>query len=280
MVLAGSVLFLLWAEEPAAAAQAASDCVGSLPPPPTLSPLDPSSIKLSEILTVPKHDWNCDEQINADDRWIELKNTSGNDESLFGLQLLAQGQALLLNSSYWIAANGYLVLFHYQIPSISLAQDSGQLQLLDGEGNTLDIVNYPLLGADQSFSRNASGQWHVTTTPTPGKANIFTSGGTPTPTPTATRRSSGGGGGGGSGGSGKPTATPTPIRSIVIPTDTPGGIAFKNPGDDSLDGPGGSSSLAVPSWLKITLIALIGAALLSIVVWYWRTWNQEPLEDS
>jgi hypothetical protein len=85
--------------------------------------------------------------------------------------------------------------------------------------------------------------------------------------------SSGGGGGGGSSGV-------TPVGSVVIPTDTPtGGVALQNSGDNTSGGAGGSSSQGVPSWLKLALIALIGAALLAVIIWYLRTWNQEPEGD-
>jgi hypothetical protein len=277
VALAGSALLFSWAGGPAATAQAATGCpISNLPPTPTSAgPLVPSSIKLNEILTTPKKDWNCDGKADGADQWIELKNTSGNDESLFGLQLGSQGQVVLLNSSYRIAAHSYLIIFSDQIPTIALSQSFGQLELLDGSGNVVDAVNYPPLGADQSYSRDASGQWQTTSTPTPGAANVFTSGSTPTPKPTATRRSGGGGG------SGKPTATPKPIGSVFIPTDTPsGGVALQNAGDNSPDGSGGSSDLGVPSWLKTALIVLIGAAILGVLIWYFRTWNQEPEGDS
>ncbi len=282
MALAGSALFLFWAGEPAAAAQAATACaISSLPPTPTSGDaLDPGSIKLSEILTNPEQDWNCDGAPNQGDEWIELKNTSGKDESLAGLQLGVQDQAtILLNTGYRIAANGYLAIFSAQI-RIPLVQSFGQLQLLDGSGNIIDAVNYPPLGAGQSYSRTANGQWQTTSTPTPGAANIFTSGSKPTPTPTATRRSGGSGGGGTGSGSRTPTATPTPIGSVFIPTDTPSsGIALQNPGDTSSDSSGGGGDPGFPAWFKTALIALIGLALLGVVIWYWRTWNQEPEGD-
>lgn len=276
IVLAGSALLLFQAGGPTA--QAAKGCpITSLPPTPTSgAPLDASTIKLNEILTAPKKDWNCDGKVNGDDQWIELKNTSGKDESLFGLQMVIPGQQpFLLNSSYRIAANGYLVIFSNQLPpTIPLVQGYGQLQLLDSAGNNVDAVYYPPLGIDQSYARTASGQWQTTSTPTPGAANIFTSG-TATPKPTATRRSgSGDGGGGGS------RMTPTPIGTIFIPTDTPsGGVALQNPGGNTSDSSGASSAQGVPSWLKIALFACIGALLLGVGLWYWRTWSQEAEDD-
>ncbi len=270
--IAGGALFLFWASAPPSAAFAASNCpITGLPPTPTAgNSLDPSSIKLNEILTAPKKDWNCDGKADGGDQWIELKNTSGSDESLFGLQLESQGQVILLNTSYRIAANGYLVIFSSQVPTIPFVRGAGQLQLLDSSGATIDAVNYPPLEIDQSYSRHADGTWSVSDTPTPGLPN------TSSPTPTATKRSGGGSGGGGS----SPTATPTPIGTIFIPTDTP--AALQNTGTDpSTDaGNGGESTPGVPSWVKIALLALLGAALLGVVVWYLRSWNQVSEDES
>ncbi len=228
-------------------------------------------------MTNPSQDWNCDGQANAADQWIELRNASGNAASLFGLQVASQGEATLLNTTDRITANGYLVIFTSQIPTILLVPGQGQLELLDGAGKVLDAVNYPPLGPDLSYSRAADGQWQVTSTPTPGKANSLTSGGNPTPTPTATRRSGGNGGGSGSG---APTATLAPVGSVSLPTNTPSsGTTFQNSGDASAGGSGGSGDLAVPSWLKIALLALIGAGLLGAVIWYWRAWDPPPEEE-
>jgi hypothetical protein len=272
------MIIVFWAETPTPAALAAASCpISNLAPTPTSGgPLDPSSIELNEILTNPKQDWNCDGKADGADQWIELKNRSNQDESLFGLQLSSQGQAVLLNSTDRIAANGFLIIFSDQIPTIALSRSYGQLQLLDGSGNTIDTVNYPPLGIDQSYSRDASGQWQLTGTPTPGAPNVINDG-SPTPKPTPTKHSGGGGSG-----SSRSTATPTPIGTIFIPTDTPGdGVAFQGTGGGSSGstGAGGNNGLALPSWLKITLLALIGALLLGVLVWYFRTWSQEPESD-
>jgi hypothetical protein len=279
LALAGSAFLLFWAGSPATPALAATTCpTGSLPPTPTSgSPLDPSSIKLNEILTNPTKDWNCDGKADGSDQWIELINTSGSDESLFGLQLGSQGKSVLLSSSYRIAAYSYLIIFSNQIPTIPLSRGSGQLDLLDGSGTVIDAVNYPALGTDQSYARspNGTGQWQVTTTPTPGAANVITSGSSPTPTPTATSRSGGGG-------SSSPTAPSTPIGSVVIPTDASSAVALQNQGGSSPTSTGGTgtSDQGVSSWLKIALIALIGAALLGVIIWYFRTWRHEPEGDN
>ena len=264
-------LFLFWMPAPASAALAATCPTSDLPPTPTAgAPFDPNSIKFSEILTNPKTHWNCNNPTNvSSDQWIELKNLSNSDMSLAGLQLSSKGTTATLNFTSRIAANSFLVIFGDQIPSIHLFSSFGMIELLDGQGNTIDTVNYPPLGSDQSYIRDSSGQWSISNTPTPGAPNV--NGSSPTPTPT--RRSSGGGGGGGGG---APTATPTPIGSVFIPTDTPD-LALQSPGND---GASGGNSDILPSWLKTTLLIAMGTVLLAVVVWYIRSWGKEPESDT
>ncbi len=280
LALAGSALLLFWANSPAAAARVASTCpISGLPPTPTSAqPANPATIKLNELLSNPKQDWNCDGKTGATDQWIELTNTSGSDADLSGFQLLSQGSnnnlPVLLPLGTRIAAHSYCVIFDTEIPKIHFFPGGGTLELLDANGQIADAINYPALGTDQSYARASSGQWSISSTPTPGKANSFSSGSTPTPKATATKRSGGGGGG-----SGRATATPTPPGRVVIPTDTPGGVALQNSSDNSSGGAGGSDGQGVPSWLKFALIAVIGAALLTVIIWYLRTWNTEPEGD-
>ena len=288
LALAGSALLLFWTGGQAAIAQVAKGCpISSLPPTPTSAPpAAPSTIHLNELLSNPNQDWNCDGKTGATDQWIELTNTSGSDADLSGFQLLSQGSnnnlPALLPLETRIAAHSYLVIFDAQIPKIHLFPGGGTLELLDANGQIADSINYPALGLDQSYARAANGQWSITGTPTPGSANSFGSGSTPTPRATATKRSGGSGGGSGSGGSGgSGGGSTTPVGSVVIPTDTPTGSgALQNSGDNTSGGAGGSSGQGVPSWLKYALIAVIGAALLAIIIWYLRTWNQEPEGDA
>lgn len=274
LIFLGCSLFL-WMPAPASAALAATSCPTSdLPPTPTTgAPFDPSSIKFSEILTNPKTHWNCNNSTNVSgDQWIELKNLSNSDMSLAGLQLSSKGTTATLNFTSRIAANGFLVIFGDQIPSIHLFSSFGMIELLDDQGNAIDTVNYPPLGPDQSYIRDSSGQWSISNTPTPGAPNV--NGSSPTPTATPTRHSSGGGGGGG--GSGAPTATPTPLGSVFIPTDTPD-LALQHPGNDSASS-GNNGSF--PSWLKTVLLIAMGAGLLAVVAWYIRSWGKGSESDT
>ena len=154
-----------------------------------------------------------------------------------------------------------------------MSPNGGALELLDSQGNAIDTVNYPALSPDQSYIRDSSGQWSISNTPTPGAPNMIGS----SPTPTSTKRSSGGGGSGG-GGDGAPTATPTPLGSVFIPTDTPD-LAFQGTSNGSSGGNSGGNT-ALPSWLKIALLAAMGAGLLAVVVWYIRSWGKESESDT
>lgn len=281
LVFLSCSLFLFSMPARASAAPGATSCpTSNLPPTPTAgAPFDPNSIKVNELLTNPKKDWNCDGKLNYDDAWIELINLSSSDASLFGLQLCCNvnNQAFLLPTTDRIAAHSFLVIFRSQINGLfTISPNGGMLELLDSQGNAIDTINYPALGYDQSYIRDSSGQWSISNTPTPGAPNMNGS----SPTPTSTKRSSGGGGsGGGGGGGGAPTATPTPIGSVFIPTDTPD-LAFQNTGSDSPSGGNGGGNTALPSWLKIVLLAAMGGGLLAVVAWYIRSWGKESESET
>lgn len=277
LVFVSCSLFLFSIPAPASAALAATTCPSSnLPPTPTAGvPFDPNSIKINELLTNPSKDWNCDGKTTATDQWIELTNLSSNDASLFGLQLCcdANNRAILLSTTDRITAHSFLVIFKSQISStLTMSPNGGTLELLDSQGNAIDTVNYPALGPDQSYLRDSSGQWAICATATLSAPNTCGGG----PTPTSTKRSSGGGGG--SGGGGAPTATPTPIGSVFIPTDTPD-LAFQGTGNGSSGGNSGGNT-ALPSWLKIALLGIMGAGLLAVVVWYIRSWGKESESET
>ncbi len=212
------------------------------------------------------------------DQWIELFNYGSTDLNI-PLQLCSSENGIvLISTSIQIPAQGFFVLYESHIsPGFPLNPGNGDLELLDGAGAYIDRVNYAPLSYNQSYSRNTDGTWSISNTPTPGKPNSF--GAPPSPTPTATRSTGGSGGGTGKG---APTATPTPISSVFIPTDTPGSQAYQNPEHDrSSTSSGGRNPIeaAIPSWLKITLLVLMGAGLLALVVWYFRSWGQEPESD-
>jgi hypothetical protein len=260
LLFAGSVL-LFWSSGQAHAAR----------------PADATAVELNALLSNPATDWNGDGQKGVSDQWIELANLGGSDVDLTGFELLSQGSNNNQPTTVppvQIGATSLLVIFIIQVPKIRLFPGGGELELLDTSGQTISSVNYPTLASDQSYNRDGSGQWQITTTPTPGGSNRITGGSSP-PGAAATARS-GGGGSGSSGG--QKTATPTPSGSGVLATENPGSIALQNQGNDSSGGAGGGDQ-GVPSWLKIGLIALIGVLLLAVITWYFRSWFQQPEGD-
>lgn len=276
----GALLFFATQTTPAPALAATSCPISGLPPTPTSAPpADPSSIKLNEVLSNSKQDWDCDGDTGAKNQWLELANFSATDAALGQLEIFSQNsnnnQPVLLNSSARISAHGFLAIFIDQISgTLNLFPGGGTLELLDGTtGAIVDTVTYPALAQDQSFARDASGQWSSSGTPTPGAANSWGN----SPTPTATPHSGNGGGSGG----GTPTDTPPPVASIFIPTDTPNTLAFHGPGNGSSSGGnGGANDTTFPGWLKITLLILMGAGLVAAMIWYIRSWGPEPESDS
>lgn len=277
--IAGSTLFLFWAGAMPREALAATSCpISGLPPTPTSSQSnDPGKMKLTELLSNPKKDWDCDGDAGANNQWIELANIGSTDADLSHTELCCYGankdQSVLLSSTERIAAHSFLAIFIDQINApITLFPGGGTLELLSADtGAVLDSVMYPTLGVDQSYIRNADGTWSTCDTPAPGLANC--SG----PKPTATTHSSGSGSGG------LPTATPVPIGSVFIPTDTPdSSIALQNTATDASAGTSGAGNgtSGVPSWVKVALLALLGAAMLGILVWYFRAWNHSPEDES
>lgn len=274
--MAGGMLLLSNGPAFSPKARAATACPGGSPTP-TSTP-----IRLNELLTNPQTDWNKDGKVESRDQWIELVNLSSSNFQM-PLEVCSDAAGVVsLPATVVIPGNGFTVVYGNQFtPFFPLTQGSGQLVLLDGSGSYIDSVNYSPLGPDLSYSRHpgANGGWDITSTPTPSAPNDFTTPGSPTPTPTHTLKPTatprnGKGGGGGSGGNATPTATPFPARSVVVPS----GSALASQQDDSATDSAGdtAASSTFPSWLKIALLAVLGAGLLVVVIWYIRSWNQEP----
>ncbi len=253
------------------------------------SPATLASIKLSEVLSNPQKDWDNDGDTGTANQWIELANTSASTVDISHLELLSHGsnnnQPVLLPATAQIAPSGFFVIFVDQISTggagaggFRLFPGGQQLDIIDGDtGTTLDSVTYPALGPDLSYSRTAGGVWAITGKPTPGALNVIVTPGSPTPKPTATPRSGKGGGGGGSDGHATPTPTSFPVGSVVLPDGSALASQQNNSGTDAAGS--GVTPSPFPSWLKIALLLALGAGLLVVIVWYIRSWNQEPEEE-
>jgi len=136
--------------------------------------------------------------------WVELYNSGGDSVSLNQWKLgeLSNNQSFILNASWIITPNGFLLLPQTQT-AITPAITGDTFTLTDDHGTVVDRESYPgTLGFNTSMGRSPDGanSWTVCDTATPGKTNDCPPA-TPTPTLSPTPI---------------PTNTPTPV-----PTDTP-----------------------------------------------------------
>ena len=115
--------------------------------------------------------------------WIEVQNTSDSPIDLTGVALMRQtkpAQAFAFPGGT-LQPGAYAVViadgsqkeqqadgWHapYRLPA------SGEtLALLDKNGDGIDLVEVPALGRNQTYCRDAAGNWQVSDYPTPGAAN-------------------------------------------------------------------------------------------------------------
>jgi hypothetical protein len=151
-----------------------------------------TAVELSELLSNPRDvNWDGRGRANAQDEWIELRNTSGRsvDVSRWTIEVPGRrlSQSYRLPRGTTIPANGHLVL--YQRETRLVLDDGGStVRLLDASGAPVDSVRFPALKADQSYSRDATGAWRSDWPPSPGQPNSAVapkSRATATPTPTS-----------------------------------------------------------------------------------------------
>lgn len=127
-------------------------------------PPSPSVLLLSEALPAP-----IEEQ-----EWVEISNPTSEAIALNGLKLQDNaGNIATLTGT--VLAHGHLVI---TLTSARLNNGGDTIRLVDDHGFVIDEVNY---GDDQLpapekgtvIARDADG-WHISTTPTPGYANVLT----------------------------------------------------------------------------------------------------------
>ncbi len=115
--------------------------------------------------------------------WIELQNASDRDIDLTGYAVMREtkpaqafafpggvlrpGEFVLIyadGSGKAVQADGYHAPF-------GLPASGENLALLDKKGDVVDVAQVPALSRDQTYCRDAAGQWQVSDYPTPGTAN-------------------------------------------------------------------------------------------------------------
>ncbi|MGH2541583.1 MAG: lamin tail domain-containing protein, partial [Ardenticatenaceae bacterium] len=143
----------------------------------------PAGLLLNEFLPHPATDWTGDDEMDANDEYIELINTSSQPFDLNGLQLddASGGSApFTLNG---ILTSGEIRVYFRSETDIALNDSGGdEARLLAPNGDVLDSYSYPSVAQDQAWSRDESGIWRDDWPPSPGAPNMPP----PTPTPTLT----------------------------------------------------------------------------------------------
>lgn len=124
----------------------------------------------------------------SDASWIELENTSNAPVSLRGLCLTRDDRLnkTLVFSDVTLPPNGFLLICADEstqvieggtvhAPFRLPCSGAHDLYLYDEAANLIDRVTVPDMDTDESYCRNAEGEWEVSLRPTPGQANTLTS---------------------------------------------------------------------------------------------------------
>ena len=133
-------------------------------------------------------------ELNGNDKFIELYNAGQNDIRIKGIQLVKDGKT---EEPIWTAASAimkpgaYLLLYSEDVTVAGEAQEgydetlvfhaglsakkAVRIQLMDPQGGCLDDFNFakhPGTKYAGSYGLNADGKWYNQTEATPGKANV------------------------------------------------------------------------------------------------------------
>ena len=118
--------------------------------------------------------------------WIELENTGSEAISLKGLCLTRDTKLnkTLVFPDIDLGAGEYMLVYAdgknetdasgiIHAPFRLPRSGAHELYLYDDAQRLLDSVSLPVMKADESYCRNASGEWEVTAKPSPGAANTM-----------------------------------------------------------------------------------------------------------
>jgi hypothetical protein len=135
--------------------------------------------QLSEVLPAPGvMDWDGNGATSEQDEWIELTNTAETALDIGGWSLdsvSGDSQAYVIPSGTVIEP-GQFVVFYRQKTGIILNDFGDGVRLRSLSGQVVDQVTFGALGADRSYSRDASGVWHSDWSPSPGGPNVAPAG--------------------------------------------------------------------------------------------------------
>ena len=131
-------------------------------------------------------------ELNGNDKFIEIFNASGEDIPLSGICIWKDSEKNVWDApQLTLKAGDYLLLYSEDVVlpgeamegyDAALVFSSGlsakknvRIELRDPKGNDIDDFNctkHPGNGVDGSYGRNADGGWYIQTTPTPGAVNV------------------------------------------------------------------------------------------------------------
>lgn len=139
--------------------------------PPTQTPpqtqAQTSQIVINEFMPDP-------EGTDTNNEWIELKNLSDSQINIAGYKLDdADGGSSPYVFPDTVLSPQETKAFYNNITKITLNNDTDRVRLFDPTNKLIDEILYEKPISGQSFSRNDSGQWSITSTPTPNAPNIF-----------------------------------------------------------------------------------------------------------
>jgi hypothetical protein len=109
---------------------------------------------------------------DADCEYVELYNPENRAVRLDGWRLVIKNAKYVFSEEATIKAQGYLVIKRPD-SRLSLNNSGTAVNLVDPRGKIVSGVEYSKAKEEVSFSRVDGREWQWTTTPTPGKPNIF-----------------------------------------------------------------------------------------------------------
>ena len=131
-------------------------------------------------------------ELNGNDKFIEIYNASGEDIPLSGICIWKDSEKSVWDApQLTLKAGGYLLLYSEDVvlPGEAMegydealvfasglsAKKNVRIELRDPKGGDIDDFNctkHPGTEVEGSYGRNADGGWYIQTTPTPGSANV------------------------------------------------------------------------------------------------------------
>ena len=131
-------------------------------------------------------------ELNGNDKFIEIYNASGEDIPLSGICIWKDSEKSVWNApQLTLKAGGYLLLYSEDVvlPGEAMegydealvfasglsAKKNVRIELRDPKGGDIDDFNctkHPGTEVEGSYGRNSDGGWYIQTTPTPGSANV------------------------------------------------------------------------------------------------------------